>query len=167
MLERMPKFLALVAMIVAVNVQAAPAAEETAAALRIAKDDATVSVSDAGRPAMQYRYANVPMKPYVDQLFSPAGVQVLRDSPHDHQHHHGLMFATAVDGVDFWGEVGQGYGKEADKWLGYVKAAAFDGVGYARFHERLDWVGPASKSPLLVERRGLAVLKAPDFGATL
>ena len=44
------------------------------------------------------------MKPYADQLFSPAGVQVLRDSPLDHKHHHGLMYALAVDGVNFWEE---------------------------------------------------------------
>ena len=81
-----------------------------------------VSVFDGDRPVLRYRYADVPMKPYVDQLFSPAGVQVLRDSPHDHKHHHALMFATAVDGVDFWSEVGQGFGKEIHESLGDVNA---------------------------------------------
>ena len=41
---------------------------------------------------------------YIKELFTPGGVQVLRDSPPDHKHHHGLMFAIGVDGVDFWGE---------------------------------------------------------------
>jgi hypothetical protein len=179
MLERMPKFLSLFALAMAVaNVVALAAAEETAADLRIAKDDSTVSVFDAGRPAMRYRYAKVPMKPYVDQLFSPGGVQVLRDSPRDHQHHHALMFATAVDGVDFWSEVGQGtaefpnsfgkgFGKEIDTSLDDVKATVRDGAGQAGFVERLDWIGPLSKKLLLVERRAIHVLKGPALGATL
>ena len=170
MLERMPKLLTLVALVAAlagVNIEGAAAAEESPADLRIAKDNSTVSVFDAGRPVLRYRYANVPMKPYVDQLFSPRGVQVLRDSPPDHKHHHALMFATAVDGVDFWSEVGQGFGKEIHKLLADVRAATTDNVAFAGFFERLDWVGPASNSPLLVERRGLSVLKAPDIAATL
>ena len=75
-----------------------------AADLRIAQDASTVSIFDGNRPVLRYRYADVPKKPYADQLFSPAGVQVLRDSPNDHKHHHGLMYALAVDGVNFWEE---------------------------------------------------------------
>ena len=43
-------------------------------------------------------------KPYVKELLSPKGVNPLRDNVPDHIHHHGLMFAVAVDGVDFWAE---------------------------------------------------------------
>ncbi len=169
---RMSKsFFAIIVFILAglagVNTEGAPAAKQPPDDLRIVKGDATVSVFDAGRPVLRYRYAKVAMKPYVIQLFSPSGVQVLRDSPPEHMHHHALMFATAVDGVDFWSEVGQGFGKEVNKSLGDVRAAIRDGVGSAGFVERLDWVGPASKSPLLLERRRLTVLKAPDLGATL
>ncbi|MBE7559920.1 PmoA family protein [bacterium] len=45
-----------------------------------------------------------PFKPYTKELRSPAGVQVLLDSPSDHKHHHALMFAVSAGGVDFWGE---------------------------------------------------------------
>jgi hypothetical protein len=54
-------------------------------------------------PVMTYRYGGAP-KPYVKELFTPAGVQVLLDSPPDHVHHRGLMFAVAIDGVNFWEE---------------------------------------------------------------
>jgi len=53
---------------------------------------------------VQYKFDGVPFKPYVSQLRSPAGVNVLLDSPEDHKHHHGLMFGVGANGVDFWAE---------------------------------------------------------------
>ncbi len=143
------------------------AAEGGAAGLRIARDDSTLSIYDGNRLVLRYRYADVPMKPYVDELVSPAGVQVLRDSPSDHKHHHGLMYALAVDKVDFWAEFNAQYGKELHRSLGDVKATARDGVARAGFVQQLDWVGPASERPLLVERRAIDVLRGADLGATL
>jgi len=138
-----------------------------AADLRITQDNSTVSIFDGDRLVLHYRFSGVPMKPYADQLFSPAGVQVLRDAPHDHLHHHGLMYALAVDGIDFWSEVGQGFGKELHKSLADVKATVRNGTGRAGFVEQLDWVGPASDKPLMVERRTIDLWRADDLGATL
>jgi hypothetical protein len=47
-----------------------------------------------------------PNKPYISQLFAPGEkpIPLLDDSPPDHFHHHGLMFAIGVDGTDFWAE---------------------------------------------------------------
>jgi len=47
-----------------------------------------------------------PNKPYIAQLFAPGEkpVPLLDDSPTDHFHHHGLMFALNVDDTDFWAE---------------------------------------------------------------
>ena len=47
-----------------------------------------------------------PNKPYIAQLFAPGDkpVPLLDDSPADHFHHHGLMFALNVDDTDFWAE---------------------------------------------------------------
>jgi hypothetical protein len=184
MLERMPRvamFAAIVAALASVNIENASAANEPVddltfvkKDLTIVKNDTTVSVSDAGRRVLRYRYANVPMKPYVDQLFSPAGVQVLRDSPHDHKHHHGLMFATAADGVDFWGEEPQS-GKQKKRSL-----TTRDGMRsqpHGKLHrcsgvaEYLDWTSPANKL-LLVEYREVyaldeATVERPSFGASL
>ncbi len=44
------------------------------------------------------------LKPYVTKLYTPSGVDILRDAPADHLHHHGLMFAIKVDGINFWEE---------------------------------------------------------------
>lgn len=47
-----------------------------------------------------------PNKPYIAQLFAPGEkpLPLLDDSPADHFHHHGLMFALNVDDTDFWAE---------------------------------------------------------------
>lgn len=49
-----------------------------------------------------------PNKPYIAQLFAPGEkpLALLDDSPPDHFHHHGLMFAIGVDDTDFWAEKG-------------------------------------------------------------
>jgi hypothetical protein len=138
---------------------------------RAVEDKTTVSVFVGNRPILRYRHAGVPKKPYIDQLFSPAGVQVLRDSPHDHQHHHALMFATAVDGVDFWSESPQ-CGTQKQRSLKLVDYAKPDGIALAGFSEEVAWIGPASDKPLLVEQRQVRALEdnglgSPDFGATL
>lgn len=64
----------------------------------------TVSIEDSGRTVLRYRYRGVPFKPYVDVLTTPSGVNILRDAPHDHLHHHALMFAIKIDGVNYWEE---------------------------------------------------------------
>ena len=48
------------------------------------------SVTNDGRLLLKVRTQPSPMKLYVSQLFTPQGTQVLRDSPHDHVHHHAL-----------------------------------------------------------------------------
>ena len=142
-------------------------AEGGETALRISQDNATVSVFDGSRLMLHYRYTDVPMKPYVDQFVSPAGVQVLRNSPSDHKHHHALMFALAVDHVNFWEEHLANSGRQKHKSLADVKATVHNGIGRAGFVQELDWVGPDAEKPLLVERRAIHVVQAADLGATL
>ena len=150
----------------------APAAQGWAANLRTVQDKSTISILEGDRPVLRYRFADVPQKPYADQLFSPSGVQILRDSPHDHKHHHGLMYAVTVDKVDFWvesgkGEANRGIGRQVHRSLGDVRAEVRNGTGRAGFVEELDWLGPAADKPLAVERRQIDVLRADDLGATL
>jgi len=54
--------------------------------------------------ACDIRFWNTTHKPYIIRLYTPAGRNVLRDSPADHIHHHGLMFAIAANDCDFWAE---------------------------------------------------------------
>ena len=151
---------------VAASSSSLPAAEADAK-LRIARDDATLSIYDGQQPVLRYRFADVPKKPYMDQLFSPAGVEVLRDSPPDHKHHHGLMYALEVDKINFWEEHFPQSGQEKQKSLTDVKPEVRRGVGRAGFVEQLDWLRPDAEEPLLVERRTIDVLAANDLGATL
>lgn len=69
----------------------------------LAKDGVCQFLVD-GEPVLEYRYLPRGPKSYVSLLATPGGVNVLRDSPPDHVHHHGLMFAVGVDDVDYWAE---------------------------------------------------------------
>ena len=91
-----------------------PAAEKAAAkgGIRIANDDLGVAISvrqPAGAPLPRCQCQG---KADVNQLFSPAGVEVLRDAPPDHLHHHGLMYGVTVNGVNYWEEVGPNFGSQ-------------------------------------------------------
>jgi hypothetical protein len=76
-----------------------------------------------------------PNKPYVAQLFAPGEkpTPLLDDSPADHFHHHGLMFALSVDDTDFWMEKGEGKFGRQDV-LDSTVAPSGDG-----FTQRLHW----------------------------
>lgn len=108
----------------------------------------------AGRPALEYRHGDGLIKPHAAQMFTPAGVAVLRDSPHDHVHHHGLMFALAVDGVNFW-EERDGCGRQVE--------VAFTGGG-DRLQQQLDWTDSAGNVRL---RESRAVRLEEGGGLTL
>lgn len=66
-----------------------------------------LSAPDGPQVALWQKSAN-PNKPYIAQLFAPGEkpIPLIDDSPPDHFHHHGLMFAIGVDGTDFWSEKG-------------------------------------------------------------
>jgi hypothetical protein len=61
-------------------------------------------LSFRGRPLMTYAFAGDQFKPYVQALHTLRGENVIRDAPSDHLHHHGLMYAIRVNGVNFWEE---------------------------------------------------------------
>ncbi len=75
--------------------------------LQVQVDSAEITLTQGERAVLHYRYTDVPFKPYVRALYSPAGLNVLLDAPPDHLHHHGLMFAVGVDDVHFWAEDAQ------------------------------------------------------------
>lgn len=56
------------------------------------------------QPVMVYAFATKQWKPYVKELRTPRGDDVLLDAPSDHLHHHGLMYAITVNGTNFWEE---------------------------------------------------------------
>jgi hypothetical protein len=126
------------------------------AGLKITQTPSAVTITRDGKPVLVYQSTPLPQKCYVKELFSPAGVQILRDSPADHKHHHALMYAIGADGVDFWSE-GPANGTQKPAKLGDAKSEG----GKAGFVQDLNWVGPAGKT-ILVERRAIEVAPSAD-----
>lgn len=63
-----------------------------------------VVVRFRGRVVVAYAFASNQFKPYLRELYTLRGENVLQDAPADHLHHHGLMLALRVNGVNFWEE---------------------------------------------------------------
>jgi len=141
--------------------------------MSITTGENAVSVNAGFQLLLRYPYKNVPYKPCVQQLFSLAGVNVLRDAPADHLHHHALMFAVKVDGVNFWEETPIA-GKQLHKSFTDVKTDTKTDVvndkcfemRHASFTEHIDWTSP-NQELLLKERRTIDVRQGTDLGATL
>jgi len=139
----------------------------------IKTDDDILSVHADSSPLLLYRYNNVPFKPYILKLFSPSGVNILRDAPHDHLHHHALMYAVKVDNVNFWEETptaGKQIHKSFTNITSKVKTDTENDkhykVHHAAFMELIDWNN--SKGQLLLkEKRTVEVYKTTDINATL
>ncbi len=141
------------------------ALSQVALAQQIVLDANSLTVRDGSAALLQYRYADVLFKPYVKELRTPSGVNVLLDAPRDHLHHHALMFACAVNKVDFWGEaVGPADGHFAPV-PGQQRQIAFTGMGVGgpewyrvgRFEQHLTWVSGPNETVLLHEDRMIAV----------
>ncbi len=128
--------------------------------------DATHLTIASGDPILRYHYTDVPFKPYVQELYSPRGFNLLLDAPSDHLHHHGLMFAVAANDVDFWAET-ETCGKQMHRGFTGVSVDEVSGVARATFSEAVDWVRPDDNATLLNEARTIATYRAPDLPATL
>lgn len=150
---------------------AAAAAAADPSPLDIEKGPGTITILWAGQPLARYQSAPNPSKPYVKSLFSPAGLNVLRDSPADHKHHHGLMFAVAVDGIDFWSETPT-CGRQVDQSTEATLRAGKQGTperqsaAAAHLTQRIAWVSPQG-TLLLEETRRLLVTRLATGPATL
>ncbi|UCD74482.1 MAG: PmoA family protein [Phycisphaerales bacterium] len=102
------------------------------------------------RLVLRYRDRAVPFKPYVKELFTPGGVNVVVDSPADHVHHHGLMLAVGADEIDFWGEEpADAVGREIT-----VSTEPLTEEGAVGFRSRIEWQAPDG-SAILRERRSV------------
>ncbi|MCL2347665.1 MAG: PmoA family protein [Planctomycetaceae bacterium] len=123
-----------------------------------------------GREVYHHKLENNKFKPCIDVLCTPSGRNILRDSPEDHVHHHALMFAVGVNGVDFWGEFNEQCGKQTVTSNAGKSNTEFDRTGWkkADFRENttLDWTLPDG-TVALKETREIAVSRCNDSGATL
>jgi hypothetical protein len=110
-------------------------------------------VTYSGRPICVYTFRSNQFKPYVKELRTLAGENVLLDSPPDHLHHHGLMYAVRVNGVNFWEEV-EPAGKEKHVAI-IAESKCANG---ASFSELIHWIAPDSgPEPLLIENREITL----------
>ncbi len=126
----------------------------------------TISVDSADHSLFRYQYEQVPFKPYVREYFTPAGVNILRDAPADHLHHHALMFAVAVDGVSFWEESTEP-GRQAHRSIVEVRIDKAEGLPRAGFRECIDWINPRNKELLLREQRTITIQTVQGQSVTL
>lgn len=137
----------------------------TADAIRIIDDIATarLTVSYKDRPILVYAYSAAQYKTYIQELYDFSGYNLLRDAPSDHLHHHGIMYAVTVNGIDFWHE-GHNTGKQqstgvVEKQTGMSES----GIVYASFVDMIDWLAPQAKanamsgSRILQERRTIVI----------
>ncbi len=117
-----------------------------------------------GQKILVYAFATNQFKPYVRELYTLHGENVLRDAPPDHLHHHGLMYAVNVNGINFWEEKGApGFEKHVGLPLHSARLDA-NGTPVADFTEVIHWVAPTNgtasdslAAALLVEQRILTV----------
>lgn len=117
---------------------------------------------------MVYAFDPQRLKPYVKALNTLDGYGVLRDSPPDHLHHHGMMYGITVNGINFWEETaGCGVEKVVESPLPVIEWTP-GGLPQARVTQLLYWVAPqdaflpnSNATPLLIERRTLVLTVSP------
>jgi hypothetical protein len=119
-------------------------AEENAVTWEAKAKHSSFVATRQGRVLGVYRSTENPKKPYMEQLFTPAGQQVLLDSPADHVHHHGLMFALSVDDVSYWEEDDRG---------GRQTVVETKAVGKGMLSQSLRWIDPQGNAKLNEQRR--------------
>jgi len=117
-----------------------------------------------GQRLLAYVFATNQFKPYVRELYTLAGDDVLRDAPADHLHHHGLMYAIRINDVNFWEEVGQPGHERHVKLLGHRTGCNASGSPQASFSELVHWVPhgnhtlpDTTPAAFLLERRTLTL----------
>ena len=121
-------------------------------------------VNYKGRKLLVYVFATNQFKPYVRELYTLRGENVLRDSPPDHQHHHGLMYAVYVNGINFWEErEAPGVEKHVELPVHMARVDA-KGTPVASFTEIIHWLAPTNRTApdslaaaLLLEQRTINV----------
>jgi hypothetical protein len=144
------------------NPAAAPASPSITVSVR--QEQGELEMRFKERRLLLYAFGPQQYKPYVRALCSLKGHDILRDAPPDHLHHHGLMYAIRVNGVNFWEETGQpGYERPVNllpPQSGHTAA----GLPQATFTQLIHWVANRDRSvadttsaALLVERRTLVL----------
>lgn len=133
-------------------------------ALTVDESKGEAEVTFRGKRVLLYTFARTQHKPYVRELCMPGGGNVLRDAPADHLHHHGLMYAIRINGVNFWEERGAPGHERHVRWLHKETGTDASGHPVATLVELIHWIPDkdkaledAAKAALMVETRTLRV----------
>lgn len=127
-------------------------------------------VRHQGRTVFSYAFGPGRFKPHVRELATIEGRNLLRDAPSDHLHHHALMYAIRVNGINFWEEIpGSGVQKPVETTTS-LSANPDGGVSRATLSQTLHWVTAenaflpdTTSKALLSERRTLTLTwTSPD-----
>ncbi len=117
-----------------------------------------------GRPLLVYVFATNQFKPYVRELYTLRGENVLRDAPADHLHHHGLMYAIRMNGVNFWEETGAPGIENSVRLVSHKVGKGQGGLPEASFTQLIHWVAftnrhaaDSAAAALLIENRTLTL----------
>ncbi len=117
-----------------------------------------------GSKLLVYAFATNQFKPYVRELYTLHGENVLRDAPPDHLHHHGMMYAVYVNGINFWEERGAPGIEKHVLLPRHTAMMDAKGVPTAYFTEVIHWLAPTNRAAadslvaaLLVEQRTLII----------
>jgi len=114
--------------------------------LQVKNANGVTRIIHDGKLVLEYQAQPHPYKVYVSKLNTPAGVQILRDSPHDHVHHHALMYAIGIDKVDFWAEFGSDKnGKQIPRQT-TAQSVSQNGESEASVKQSIDWVTPSGET---------------------
>jgi len=137
--------------------------------LHVTVDANSICIQAGKSPVLQYRYGDVPFKPYVKELYTPSALNVLLDAPPDHLHHHGLMFAVAVDGVNFWEETPTAGRQETQGPLVTILEGKDKSGPSAGFCVGPAWVktGENSRRTFFYEARTIKACQVGKLGATV
>ena len=140
------------------------AAADTPITIDPKMDRGELEVRFKGHKLLVYAFGPIQRKPYVRELYTLRGENVLRDAPPDHLHHHGMMYAVFVNGINFWEERGTpGFEKHVELPL-HTATIDAKGMPVASFTEIIHWLAPTNKASadslagaLLIEQRTLTV----------
>ncbi|MGD0537788.1 MAG: DUF6807 family protein [Verrucomicrobiota bacterium] len=140
--------------------------ESATGPLKLTLDDqaALTTISFNGQPVIEYAFGTNRFKPCVHALHSLKGDNVLIDWPPDHVHHHGLMYAITVNGINFWEEQTDPGVQRAIGLPGRDLGTNVDGLPKAVLTQTIHWVAQSNRFladtqpvALLIEQRRLTL----------
>lgn len=145
-------------------VQISSHAGESGIQIQISPEHGRLDMAFKGRPLLAYAFAPGQIKPYVKELYTLSGDNVIRDAPADHLHHHGLMYAIRINDVNFWEERGKPGHQRHVRWITHFGGRNAGGLPAGAISELIHWV-PDESAPLkdtasaalMIERRTLSL----------